>query len=103
MASRAATAGGRASGLWLLVERAGRPPFCPLRRTDCVDEGRVGVRGGMTTGRECLSMSSAAGAEGATGVHAGLVVRGARGLRAVRVPMFSAGLLLRSVDGECWR
>ena len=77
-ASRAATAGGRASGLWLLVERAGLPPFCPLTQTVCVEEGRVGVRGGMTTGLECLSMLPAGSAE-ASGVHAGLVVRGARG------------------------
>lgn len=57
-ASKAATAGGRASGLWALVERAGLPPFCPLTRIVWVDEARVGVRGGMTTGLECLSMLS---------------------------------------------
>ena len=101
MASRAATEGGRASGLWLLVERADLPPFCPFIRTVCVDDARVGVRGGMTTGRECLSMSSA-GSAGETGVHAGLTVRGASGFLVVCVPIFSARLL-RVEGGEWWR
>lgn len=100
MASKAATAGGSASGLWLLEERVGLPPFWPLVRTVCVEDARVGVRG-MTTGLECLSIS-AAGSEGSTGVHAGLVVRGDSGFRCVRVPIFSCGLL-RGEGGECWR
>lgn len=36
------------------------------------------------------------------GAHAGLVVRGERGLLCVRVPIFSCGLL-RDEGGECWR
>lgn len=78
MASRAATAGGRASGLWLFVERAGLPPFCPFIRTVWTDDGRVGVRGGMTTGLECLSIASV-DSVGIAVEHARFVVRGARG------------------------
>jgi hypothetical protein len=101
MASKAATAGGSASGLWLLVERAGLPPFWPLTRTVCVEDARVGVRGGMTTGLECLSMS-AAGSVDERGVCTGLVVRGERGFLWERVPILSCGLE-RGEGGACWR
>ena len=91
IASKAATAGGSASGLWLLEERAVLPPFCPLTRTVCVEDARVGVRGvrgGMTTGLECLSMLSV-GSASVAGAHTRLLVRCESGFLCVFVPIFS--------------
>jgi hypothetical protein len=62
-ASNAATAGGTASDLWFLEFRCGLPPLWPLALTECVEvatPGRVGVRGGMTTGLECMGAADAA-------------------------------------------
>lgn len=101
IASKAATAGGSASELCPLAERAGLPPFCPLTRTVCVEDARVGVRGGMTTGLECLSMFSV-GSASVADAHARLLVRCESGFLCVFVPIFSCGLLFGE-DGECWR
>lgn len=72
-ARRAATAGGIASGLWFLGVRSGLPPLCPRALTVCVEVAvpvRVGVRGGITTGFECMG-AAGGGAPLASGLRIG--------------------------------
>lgn len=55
-AKRAATAGGMASDLWVLEECCGLPPLVPRTFTVWVwVVFREGIRGGITTGWECMS------------------------------------------------
>jgi hypothetical protein len=61
-ASRAATAGGIASGWWFFGTRVFLAPFCPLTLTVWVAvELLVGVRGGITTGFECVGVGVGVG------------------------------------------
>ena len=114
-ASQAATAGGRALASWLCGVRAGRPPFCPLILTVCVDVADFsGVREGMTTGLDMVAAGACIGAGCGSvfetdkflsidcvcvSTFTGLGLRG-EGLDRVRVPILS-DLEPRGDGGDC--
>ena len=108
-ASRAATAGGIASGLWFLDTRCGWPLCWPRALVVWVEVAvLMGVRGGITTGAECVGAAGATGAgmgfDIACGVFSGSAGRfkGVRAGLAERTPIFSEELRRGDGEGE-WR
>ena len=110
-ASSAATAGGIASDLWFFGTRCERPPCCPRVLIVWVEVAvLIDMRGGITTGAECVGSGGPVGAEVGIDMFLSLLTVGfeVRGLikgvgdgRADLAPIFSGFFRGEGEDG--WR